>query len=57
MVKKIIFIFYNIIKKLLIPITELSKALLSYEVGTSRDPEKMKVVLKNVNTLVPLAHG
>ncbi|XP_059476088.1 inositol monophosphatase 1 [Neocloeon triangulifer] len=38
-------------------VKDLSKALLSYEVGTSRDPEKMKVVLKNVNTLVPLAHG
>lgn len=37
--------------------TELSKSLLCLEFGANRDPEKMKVVLDNVNTLYPMAHG
>ncbi|XP_049812988.1 inositol monophosphatase 2-like [Schistocerca nitens] len=37
--------------------TELSKALLLVEMGTSRDPEKLKVVLENVTELVPIVHG
>nr|CAD7462419.1 unnamed protein product [Timema tahoe] len=37
--------------------TELSKCLLGVEFGTSRDQEKMAVVMHNINTLVPLVHG
>lgn len=36
---------------------ELRKALLMMEMGTSRDPEKMKVVLENLNILIPQVHG
>ncbi|KAG7191174.1 hypothetical protein KM043_013970 [Ampulex compressa] len=36
---------------------ELGKALLMVETGTSRDPEKMKIVLENVNLLTPKVHG
>ncbi|XP_043286540.1 inositol monophosphatase 1-like [Venturia canescens] len=36
---------------------ELSKALLMMEMGTSRDPEKMKTVFKNVQILTPKVHG
>nr|CAD7609184.1 unnamed protein product [Timema genevievae] len=37
--------------------TELSKCLLGVEFGTSRDQEKMAVVMHNINKLVPLVHG
>ncbi|PSN40062.1 Inositol monophosphatase 1 [Blattella germanica] len=37
--------------------TDLSKSLIGYEFGTSRDPEKMKVVLENMKILVPQVHG
>ncbi|KZC12080.1 Inositol monophosphatase 1, partial [Dufourea novaeangliae] len=36
---------------------ELRKALVMMEMGTSRDPEKMKVVLENATNLPPLVHG
>ncbi|KAF7385697.1 hypothetical protein HZH66_011539 [Vespula vulgaris] len=36
---------------------ELRKALIMVEMGTSRDPEKMKVVFQNVNILIPQIHG
>ncbi|XP_067001859.2 inositol monophosphatase 1 [Anabrus simplex] len=37
--------------------TELSKSLMIMEFGTSRDPNKMKVVMENMQMLVPLVHG
>lgn len=37
--------------------TTLSNALIAFENGTSRDPEKCKVLLENYKTLVPLTHG
>lgn len=37
--------------------TQLSKALLMVEGGTSRDPAKMKTVMENMHILYPLAHG
>ncbi|XP_046671465.1 inositol monophosphatase 1-like [Homalodisca vitripennis] len=36
---------------------EMSEALLAIEFGTSRNPEKMEVVLHNVRKLYPLVHG
>ncbi|XP_078042878.1 inositol monophosphatase 1 [Augochlora pura] len=36
---------------------ELRKALVMMEMGTSRDPEKMKVVLENATNLPPQVHG
>lgn len=36
---------------------DLSSALLMLENGTSRDPEKIKVVCENQQKLVPLIHG
>ncbi|XP_043801617.1 inositol monophosphatase 1-like isoform X1 [Apis laboriosa] len=36
---------------------ELRKALIMMEMGTSRDPEKMKIVLENANILAPHVHG
>ncbi|XP_053970962.1 inositol monophosphatase 1-like [Hylaeus anthracinus] len=38
-------------------VTELRKALVMMEMGTSRDPEKMKIVLENANNLTPKVHG
>lgn len=38
-------------------VKELSKALIFMETGTSRDPEKVKVVLENVAKLIPKVHG
>lgn len=40
-----------------IAILELRKALLMVEMGTSRDPEKMKVVLENITLLTSRVHG
>ena len=37
--------------------TELSQALITTEFGTSREEDKVKVVLENVSKLVRLAHG
>ncbi|KAK8373090.1 hypothetical protein O3P69_012401 [Scylla paramamosain] len=36
---------------------DLSQALIFAEMGTSRDPEKVKTVLTNLTTLMPRAHG
>lgn len=36
---------------------ELRKALVMMEMGTSRDPEKMKIVLENASILTPQVHG
>ena len=36
---------------------ELRKALVMMEMGTSRDTEKMKIVLENANILTPQVHG
>lgn len=36
---------------------ELHKALVMMEMGTSRDPEKMKVVLQNITLLTSRVHG
>lgn len=36
---------------------ELSKSLIGYEFGTSRDTAKMKVVMENMNILTPIVHG
>ncbi|XP_039287705.1 inositol monophosphatase 1 [Nilaparvata lugens] len=36
---------------------ELSLALIGFELGTSRNEEKGKVVLENVNRLAPVVHG
>ncbi|CAL7935342.1 unnamed protein product [Xylocopa violacea] len=38
-------------------VKELSKALLMMEMGTSRDPEKIKVVLENTNKLITKVQG
>ena len=38
-------------------LSELQKALIMMEMGTSRDPEKLKVIVDNINTLTPLIHG
>ncbi|XP_014237002.1 inositol monophosphatase 1-like [Trichogramma pretiosum] len=35
----------------------LSKALVMMEMGTSRDPEKVRVVMENLRAIVPLVHG
>ncbi|XP_001599426.1 inositol monophosphatase 1 [Nasonia vitripennis] len=37
--------------------TELNKALVMMELGTSRDPEKMRIVMENLKTMTPLVHG
>lgn len=37
--------------------SSLSEALVMMEFGTSRDPEKMKVVLENQQSLMPSVHG
>lgn len=37
--------------------TELNKALLMVEFGTSKDPEKMQNVMENFKKIVPMAHG
>lgn len=37
--------------------TDLSKALITTEFGTSRDPEKVDVTLENVGKLVRACHG
>ncbi|XP_043463170.1 inositol monophosphatase 1-like [Leptopilina heterotoma] len=37
--------------------TELQSALIMMEMGTSRDPEKTKVLVENITTLTPLIHG
>lgn len=37
--------------------TSLSEALIMFEVGTNRDNERKKVLLKNIDTLVDIAHG
>lgn len=37
--------------------TELSRALLMVEMGTSRDAEKYEVVFENQKTLIPAVHG
>uniref|UniRef100_A0A1B6M2Y5 Inositol-1-monophosphatase n=1 Tax=Graphocephala atropunctata TaxID=36148 RepID=A0A1B6M2Y5_9HEMI len=36
---------------------EMSESLLAVEFGTSRNPEKMEVMLQNVKKLYPLVHG
>lgn len=36
---------------------ELRKALVMLEVGTSRDPEKLKIVLQNITLLTAHVHG
>lgn len=36
---------------------DLSKALITSEFGTTRDPEKMKVVLENFTKMSAKAHG
>lgn len=38
-------------------VTDPSKALLMTEAGTSRDIDKMNVILQNYNKLIPLVHG
>ncbi|KAK0081618.1 hypothetical protein PV325_011862 [Microctonus aethiopoides] len=38
-------------------VKELKKALLMVEMGTSRDPEKMKVVMENIQILTSKVHG
>jgi hypothetical protein len=38
-------------------IPELSKSLIGFELGASRDTERIKLVLENVNTLTPLVQG
>ncbi|KAJ8668713.1 hypothetical protein QAD02_010376 [Eretmocerus hayati] len=35
----------------------LSKALMMMETGTSREPEKMRIVMENLRILVPRVHG
>ncbi|KAK6627561.1 hypothetical protein RUM44_010039 [Polyplax serrata] len=37
--------------------TELSKSLVAFEFGTSRDPEKQKNVLENITSLIGKVHG
>lgn len=37
--------------------TELSESLIMLEFGTSRDPEKSKIVLENQKILMPKVHG
>ncbi|XP_057328136.1 inositol monophosphatase 1-like [Microplitis mediator] len=36
---------------------ELNKSLLMFEMGTSRDPEKMKIVMENLKILTSKVHG
>ncbi|KAK7865358.1 hypothetical protein R5R35_006839 [Gryllus longicercus] len=38
-------------------VKDLEKGLLAMEFGTSRDPEKMAVVMENTQILLPLLHG
>lgn len=49
--------FYNGEPMKVSGVTELSKALLVTEFGTSREEEKTKVVLENVSKMVRQAHG
>ncbi|XP_033223658.1 inositol monophosphatase 1-like [Belonocnema kinseyi] len=37
--------------------TELQKALIMNELGTCRDPEKLRITIDNLTTLTPLIHG
>ncbi|XP_073975971.1 inositol monophosphatase 1 [Rhodnius prolixus] len=37
--------------------TEINKALICFEGGSSRDPEKMRCVIENFTTLYPKVHG
>jgi myo-inositol-1(or 4)-monophosphatase len=43
--------------KIAIKIADLNKALVMMELGTSRDSQKMKIVMENLKTLTPLVHG
>ncbi|XP_015509775.1 inositol monophosphatase 1 [Neodiprion pinetum] len=38
-------------------VKEMKKAILMFEMGTSRDPAKMKIVMENLAILAPLIHG
>lgn len=49
--------FYNGEQIKVSGVTELSKALLVTEFGTSREEDKTKVVLENVSKMVRQAHG
>jgi hypothetical protein len=41
----------------LFSIPDLSKSLIGFEFGASRDMERLKVVVENMNTLMPRVHG
>jgi hypothetical protein len=41
----------------LLSIPELSKSLIGFEHGTSREVERMKLVLENASILMPRVHG
>lgn len=40
-----------------IVISELRNSLIMLEMGTSRDPEKLEVILQNIRILTERAHG
>jgi hypothetical protein len=41
----------------LFSVPELSKSLIGFEFGTSRDSERTKLILDNMTTLTPVVHG
>jgi hypothetical protein len=41
----------------LFSVPELSKSLIGFEFGTSRDAERTKLILENMTMLTPLVHG
>jgi len=41
----------------LFSIPELSKSLIGFEFGASRDAERLKIVVENLNILMPHVHG
>ncbi|XP_060535188.1 inositol monophosphatase 1 [Cylas formicarius] len=49
--------FYNGVKIHVSNVNKLSDALLMMEFGTSRDPERRKVILENQEKLMPQVHG
>lgn len=41
----------------LFSIPELSKSLIGFEFGVSRDVERLKMIVENLNILTPHVHG
>lgn len=49
--------FYNGVQIHVSGEKDLNKALVMMEMGTSRDSQKMKIIMENLKTLTPLVHG